>query len=68
VEKFAGARPYVVIGIFVVAAVLTPPDPMSQILMAGPMWVLYEAGVVMARLMNRSRKEKDKAQGGASDT
>jgi sec-independent protein translocase protein TatC len=60
VEKLSGARPYVVIGIFVVAAVLTPPDPMSQILMAGPMWVLYEAGVLMARLMTRGRKDEGK--------
>lgn len=69
VEKFAGARGYVIIGIFVVAAVLTPPDPLSQLLMAIPMWLLYEAGVLMAKLMNRSRKsDKDDDPGAPPGT
>jgi sec-independent protein translocase protein TatC len=59
VEKLSSARGYVVIAIFVVAAVLTPPDPLSQILMAVPMWLLYEAGVLMARLMARKRTEEN---------
>lgn len=58
VEKLAHARGYVVIGIFVAAAVLTPPDPLSQILMAVPMWMLYEGGLVMARVLARGRKEE----------
>jgi sec-independent protein translocase protein TatC len=53
VSKLSGARGYVVIGIFVVAAVLTPPDPWSQLLMAVPMWLLYEIGVLFARMLNR---------------
>jgi sec-independent protein translocase protein TatC len=70
VEKLSSARGYVVIGIFVVAAVLTPPDPLSQILMAVPMWLLYEAGVLMARLMARKRtaEENAKAEEDASGT
>jgi sec-independent protein translocase protein TatC len=55
VEKLSGARGYVVIAIFVVAAILTPPDPLSQIMMAIPMWLLYEAGVIFARILNRKR-------------
>jgi sec-independent protein translocase protein TatC len=55
VEKLSSSRGYVVIGIFVVAAVLTPPDPMSQLLMAIPMWLLYEVGVLAARMMTRKR-------------
>jgi sec-independent protein translocase protein TatC len=55
VAKLSSARGYVVIGIFVVAAVLTPPDPMSQLLMAIPMWLLYEAGVLAARLLSRKK-------------
>ena len=54
VEKLSAARGYVIIGIFVAAAVLTPPDPLSQILMAIPMWLLYEGGLVMARILKRS--------------
>lgn len=53
VQKLAAARGYVVIGIFVAAAVLTPPDPLSQILMAVPMWLLYECGLLLARMLNR---------------
>jgi sec-independent protein translocase protein TatC len=64
VEKLGQARGYVIIGIFVVAAVLTPPDPLSQILMAVPMWLLYEGGVVMARVLARS--SANDASGGAT--
>jgi sec-independent protein translocase protein TatC len=64
VEKLSSARGYVVIGIFVVAAVLTPPDPMSQLLMAIPMWLLYEAGVLAARVLNR-KPSQDSTSGAA---
>jgi sec-independent protein translocase protein TatC len=60
VQKLTSARGYVIIGITVVAAVLTPPDPISQLLMAIPMWLLYEIGLIMARLMTGSRKDDDK--------
>ncbi|WP_274570893.1 twin-arginine translocase subunit TatC [Neisseria leonii] len=49
-HRLRQARAYVVVGAFVVAAVITPPDVLSQILMAVPMIVLYEAGIVAARL------------------
>jgi sec-independent protein translocase protein TatC len=64
VEKLSGARGYVIIAIFVVAAVLTPPDPLSQIMMAVPMWLLYEAGVVLARILHRSSGKTDAAKDG----
>lgn len=57
VKKLAAARGYVVIGIFVAAAILTPPDPLSQIMMAIPMWLLYEVGLLLARLLNREKHE-----------
>lgn len=57
VEKLAEARGYVLIGIFVVAAFLTPPDAISQSIMAIPMYLLYEGGLVMARIMQRMRRE-----------
>jgi sec-independent protein translocase protein TatC len=62
VEKFAGARGYVIIGIFVAAAILTPPDPLSQLLMALPMWLLYEGGVLMARILVRKRAATEAEQ------
>ncbi|TAK55596.1 MAG: twin-arginine translocase subunit TatC [Gammaproteobacteria bacterium] len=44
-------RGYVLLGIFIIAAFLTPPDPVSQTMMAVPMYVLYEAGLLLARLL-----------------
>ena len=49
--KLAAHRGYVLIGAFVVGAVLTPPDVFSQTLLAVPMYLLYEAGIVMARII-----------------
>lgn len=59
VEKLTKARGYVIIGIFVVAAILTPPDPISQTLMAVPMWLLYELGLIMARVMVSKPPDSD---------
>ena len=56
VEKLVQARGYVLIGIFVVAAFLTPPDAISQCIMAIPMYLLYEGGLVMARIMQKVRR------------
>jgi sec-independent protein translocase protein TatC len=57
VEKLSQNRGYVVIGIFVVAAFLTPPDAISQTIMAVPMYLLYEGGLVMARVMQKMRRD-----------
>lgn len=46
-------RGYVVVAIFVVAAVLTPPDGLSQVMLALPMWALYEVGLLWTRLLAR---------------
>ncbi len=48
VESFRQARPYVIVGAFVIAAIVTPPDVISQFMLAMPMWLLYEAGVWVA--------------------
>jgi sec-independent protein translocase protein TatC len=55
-------RGYVVLGIFIVAAFLTPPDPVSQTMMALPMWLLYEGGLLMARLLVRDKPEQEQAE------
>lgn len=47
VEKFREIRPYVVVGAFVVGAIFTPPDVVSQIMLALPLWLLYEAGIIV---------------------
>jgi len=67
IEKLVHARGYVVIGIFVIAAILTPPDPFSMLMMAVPMWLLYEGGLLMARLMNRQRDAAKAAQERSGD-
>jgi len=57
VDSLGKNRGYVIIGIFVVAAFLTPPDAISQTIMAAPMYLLYETGLLMARLVQKSRRE-----------
>jgi sec-independent protein translocase protein TatC len=56
-EKLKENRGYVLIGIFVVAALLTPPDAVSQCIMAIPMYLLYEGGLLMARVLSKMRRE-----------
>lgn len=51
VEKLKEVRPYVIVGAFVVAAVVTPPDVLSQFMLALPMCLLYEAGLFCARFV-----------------
>jgi sec-independent protein translocase protein TatC len=50
VKKLKEIRPYVIVGAFVVSAVVTPPDVFSQLILAVPLIVLYEAGIIAARL------------------
>jgi len=51
VKKLTSIRGYVVIAIFVIAAILTPPDAISQTIMALPMYALYEGGIIFARIL-----------------
>jgi sec-independent protein translocase protein TatC len=56
-EKLRENRGYVLIGIFIIAALLTPPDAVSQCIMAIPMYLLYEGGLLMARILSKMRRE-----------
>ena len=58
VEKLKNNRPYVIIGAFVLGMLLTPPDIISQVLIAIPMWLLFEAGLFFAPLF----KKQDQTQ------
>jgi sec-independent protein translocase protein TatC len=51
IKKLKEIRPYVVVGAFVISAVVTPPDVFSQLILAVPLIVLYEAGIIAARLI-----------------
>ncbi|WP_183129305.1 twin-arginine translocase subunit TatC, partial [Pseudomonas prosekii] len=46
-------RPYVIIGCFVVGMILTPPDIFSQTLLAVPMWLLFEIGIIFGSLISK---------------
>ncbi len=50
-EKMSAKRPYIILGAFVVAMLLTPPDVISQTLLAIPVWLLFESGLIVARWM-----------------
>ena len=65
VEKLKEIRPYVIVGAFVIGAIFTPPDVISQVMLAVPMWLLYEVGILMARLIG-TRAEAEKAESGKS--
>ncbi len=51
-------RPYVIIGCFVVGMILTPPDPLSQTLLAVPMWMLFEIGVFFGAMVRKRPREE----------
>ncbi len=62
IEKLRSNRGYVLVGVFIVAAAVTPPDAMSQCIMAIPMYALYEGGLIMASLMSNMRKKDPEDQ------
>jgi sec-independent protein translocase protein TatC len=57
VEKLRDARPYVIVGAFVVAAVVTPPDVLSQFMLAMPMCLLYEIGLLFSRVVGARKAD-----------
>jgi sec-independent protein translocase protein TatC len=67
IETLKKNRPYVVIGAFVLGMLLTPPDIISQTLIAIPMWLLFEAGLIFAPLFVRKEKEDTETSGDDTD-
>ncbi len=69
-DQLTANRGYVIVGAFVVGAVLTPPDVVSQVLLAGPLLVLYEVSVVAAKIIFRRKRRRAEAaeadEGGAA--
>jgi len=59
-DDLAAKRAYIIVAAFVVGMLLTPPDVISQTLLALPMWLLFEAGLFFSRLLLRRREEKNK--------
>jgi sec-independent protein translocase protein TatC len=56
VDKLREIRPYVFVGAFVVGAIFTPPDVVSQIMLAIPLWLLYEAGIFVSNWVSPKGK------------
>ena len=63
-EQLAGKRPYVIVGAFIAGMLLTPPDVVSQTLLALPMWLLFEIGILLSRFMLRRRAATAGSTGG----
>jgi len=64
IEKLKEFRPYVIVGAFVVGAIFTPPDMISQIMLAVPLCLLYEVGLILARFMAKAPAGPDAAAEG----
>ena len=58
-ESLTDKRPYVIVGCFVIGMLLTPPDVISQTLLAVPMWMLYEAGIFFSRFFKKRDTEEE---------
>jgi len=65
-EKLTQKRPYIIVGAFALGMLLTPPDVISQTLLAVPMWVLFEMGVIFSRFFVRAKAEREAEQGNAA--
>lgn len=61
VESLSKKRPYILLGCFVAGMLLTPPDVISQSLLAIPMYLLYEVGLLFGRLVRKRKEEKEAA-------
>jgi len=55
--KLASWRPYIIVGAFALGMVLTPPDIISQTLLALPMWILFELGIIFSRILVKEKKD-----------
>lgn len=61
-ERFIKWRSYAIVGAFVLGMLLAPPDVMSQTLLAIPIWMLYEVGIVMTKLVAKRESREQEAQ------
>jgi sec-independent protein translocase protein TatC len=57
IAKLREIRPYVIVGAFVVGAIFTPPDVVSQFMLAVPLWILYELGIIVAMMVTKPKPE-----------
>ena len=62
-EKLRAIRSYVIVGAFVIGAIFTPPDVISQLLLAIPLWLLYEVGLLLARFVQPKPRDASETAG-----
>jgi len=67
VASLSEKRPYVIVGVFVIGMFLTPPDIISQTLLAIPMWLLFEIGLVAARVVEKDKRDDEDEYAPLSD-
>jgi sec-independent protein translocase protein TatC len=67
-SKLREIRPYVIVGAFVISAVVTPPDVLSQLLLAVPMSLLYELGLLLARFYEPKPSDDEADTASGADT
>ena len=65
--QFVKARRYVIVGVVAVAAIVTPPDPGSQLILAGPLYLLFEASMVLMWLTERKRRRAAESDAGQDE-
>ena len=58
VESLAKKRPYIIVFAFIIGMILTPPDVISQILLAIPIWILFEFGLFLAKIITKNKGKK----------
>lgn len=66
--KLAEKRPYIIVGAFIGGMFLTPPDVISQVLLAIPIWLLFEAGVIASRIIFKDRLLEAEAENDLDDS
>jgi sec-independent protein translocase protein TatC len=59
VKKLKEIRPYMIVSAFIIGAIFTPPDVVSQFMLAVPLWLLYEAGILVASLVSKPKPEEE---------
>ena len=66
IAALKSSRKYVIVGMFALAAVATPPDVISQITLAVPLYALFELGILLSWLAERKRQKQEAAESDAS--
>ena len=61
-DKLKSIRAYVIVGAFVLGAIFTPPDVLSQLMLAVPLWLLYELGLFLARFISVPAKDEEQEE------